>query len=53
MSEKEFYNIINKAPNKGSNYKYNYKDWNDLEKKEFGNIIDRIFPYYQDIKTNI
>lgn len=53
MGKKEFYNVINKAPNKGSNDKYKYKDWSDLEKREFENIIDRIFPHYHNIKTSI
>ena len=53
MSKKEFYNVINKAPNTGPKDKYKYKDWNNLEKKEFENIVDRIFPHYHDIKTNI
>ena len=38
---------------KGSKDKYLYKDWNDLEKKEFTNVINEIFPYYDSIKTNI
>ena len=53
MTKKQFYGVINKAPNKGPNDKYNYKDWNNLEKKEFENIINRIFPYYDNITTNI
>ena len=53
ISEKEFYNVINKAPNMGPRDKYEYKDWSSLEKKEFEIIIKRIFPYYEDIKTNI
>jgi hypothetical protein len=53
MTKKQFYGVINKAPNKGPNDKYNYKDWNNLEKKEFENIIKRIFPHYDSIKTNI
>lgn len=53
MTKKQFYGVINKAPNKGPNDKYNYKDWNNLEKKEFENIIKRIFPHYDNIKTNI
>jgi hypothetical protein len=53
MSKKEFYNVIYKAPNKGPQNKYKYKDWSNLEKKEFENIIDKIFPHYEDIKTNI
>ena len=53
MSKKKFYNVINKAPNKGPEDKYRYKDWSNLEKKEFENITDKIFPHYNDIKTNI
>ena len=53
MTKKQFYNVINKAPNKGPDDKYKYKDWNDLEKKEFENIINKIFPFYDEIKTNI
>ena len=53
MSEKQFYNIIYKAPNKGPTDKYKYKDWSSLEKKEFEIIIERIFPHYEDIQTNI
>ena len=33
--------------------KYFYKDWNNLEKKEFEIIINEIFPYYDKIKTNL
>ena len=53
MSKKQFYNVINKASNNDTNVKYVYKDWNDLEKKEFQNIINDVFPYYDEIKTNI
>ena len=53
LNAKNFYNVINKAPNKGSVNKYEYKDWNNFEKKEFENIIKDIFPNYDDIKTNI
>ena len=53
MTKKKFYNVINKAPNKGSNDKYIYKNWSSLEKKEFENIINDIFPYYDEIETNI
>ena len=35
------------------NDKYEYKNWNNLEKKEFERIITRIFPFYDKIKTNI
>ena len=53
MTKNQFYGVINKAPNKGSSDKYFYKNWNDLEKKEFEIIINEIFPYYDNIKTNI
>lgn len=53
MTKNQFYNVINKAPNKGSNNKYLYKNWSDIEKNEFKNIISEIFPYYDEIKTNI
>jgi len=53
MTKNQFYGVINKAPNKGSSDKYFYKNWNDLEKKEFEIIINEIFPYYDNIITNI
>lgn len=53
MTKRQFYNVINKAPNIGPNDKYEYKNWNNLEKKEFESIITRIFPFYDTIKTNI
>ena len=53
LKKNEFINIINKAPNKGPEKKYVYKDWTDLEKKEFTKTIDEIFPYYESIETNI
>jgi len=53
MSKKKFLNVINKAPNKGHIDKYLYKNWSNLEKKEFENIINEIFPHYDKIKTNI
>lgn len=53
LTKKEFYNVINKAPNRGPTDKYEYTDWNDQEKKEFKNIIENFFPYYNKIKTNI
>ena len=45
--------LINKAPNKGSEIKYFYKDWKQKEKDEFEKIINDLFPYYEEIKTNI
>jgi len=53
MTKKQFLNIINKASNKGHSDKYFYKNWSNLEKKEFENIINEIFPHYDKIKTNI
>lgn len=53
MTRNKFYNVLNKADNKGSKDKYLYKNWNNLEKKEFEKIIDEIFPYYDQIKTNL
>ena len=53
LTEKQFYNVINKASNKGSSDKYKYKDWSKLEKKEFEKITNEIFPYYDQISTNI
>ena len=53
MTKNQFYNVINKAPNKGNNNKHLYKNWNVLEKNEFQNIINEVFPYYDEIKTNI
>ena len=52
MSKSKFYDVINKAPNRGPSDKYKYKDWNNLEKKEFENIITRIFPNYNNINTS-
>lgn len=53
MNKHQFYNVINKASNKGPTDKHKYKEWSDLEKKEFESIIDEIFPHYENIKTNI
>ena len=53
MTESQFYNALNKAPNNDTKLEYVYKNWNDLEKKEFENIINETFPYYDKIKTNI
>ena len=52
MSKSKFYDVINKAPNRGPSDKYKYKDWNNLEKKEFENIITKIFPNYNNINTS-
>jgi hypothetical protein len=53
LKKKNFLNIINKAPNKGSEDKYFYKYWNEKEKKEYNKITEKFFPYYDSIKTNI
>ena len=53
LKKDKFLKIINKAPNKGSSDKHYYKNWTDLEKKEFSSIINEIFPNYDSIKTNI
>ncbi len=53
LSKKQFYNVINKAPNKGLAQMYHYKNWSDLEKKEFENILKNTFPYYDNIQTKI
>ena len=53
MTKKKFYNVINKAPNKSLTQKYYYKNWSELEKKEFEYILKNTFPYYDNIKTKI
>jgi hypothetical protein len=53
MSKNQFYNVINKASNKDINKIYEYKSWNNIEKKDFEKVISNIFPYYDDISTNI
>ena len=53
MKKNKFLDVINKAPNKGSELKYFYKDWKQKEKDEFEKIINNLFPYYEEIKTNI
>lgn len=53
MNKKQFLNVIYKAPNKGPVDKYEYRDWSVLEKKECEDILDKIFPHYDQIKTNI
>ena len=53
MTKKQFYNVINKAHNNDIDKKYEYKNWNDIEKKEFEKIINNVFPYYDKIKSNI
>lgn len=53
MKKKQFLDIINKAPNKGSMNKHFYKNWSKTEKKEFENIIRENFPFYDTMKTNL
>ena len=53
MSKKEFFNVINKAPNKSLKDKYEFKNWTALEKNEFEKIKNSIFPSYENIQTNI
>jgi hypothetical protein len=53
LNKKEFFNVINKSSSKGPEKKYRYKNWSNLEKKEFHKLIDKIFPFYENIKTNI
>ena len=53
MKKNKFLDVINKAPNKGSDIKYLYKDWSQNEKNEFEKIISNFFPHYEEIKTNI
>ncbi len=53
MTKNQFYNVINKAPNNDTDKKYEYKNWNDLEKREFKKIVNNVFPYYDEIKTTI
>ncbi len=53
LTKKQFLNVVNKASNKGHSNKYLYKNWSNIEKKEFENIINEIFPHYDTIKTNI
>ena len=53
MTKNKFYNVINKAPNRNLFDKYEYKDWSFVEKKDFNNIVENFFPFYDNIKTNI
>ena len=53
LNHKDFLKIIDKAPNKGGENKYFYKEWSNKEKKEFSDILGEIFPYYDQINTNI
>jgi len=53
MTENQFYNVLNKAPNNDTNLNYTYKNWTNLEKKEFENIVENTFPHYDKISTNL
>jgi hypothetical protein len=53
LSKINFYNVLNKASNTEFKHEYDYKNWSKIEKKEFENIIEEIFPNYNVIKTNI
>ena len=53
MTESQFYKVLNKTPNNDTKLNHVYKDWNNVEKKEFENIIKSTFPYFDNISTNI
>ena len=53
MTESQFYKVLNKASNNDTNLIHVYKNWSNLEKKEFDNIINNTFPHYDKISTNI
>ena len=53
MTEGQFYNVLNKASNNDTSLIHLYKNWSNLEKKEFESIIDNTFPHYDEISTNI
>ncbi len=53
LTKSQFYNVLNKAANYKTRFNYLYKDWSDLEKKEFENILYNNFPHYDEIATNI
>ena len=53
MTESKFYEVLNKTPNNDTNLNHVYKNWNNVEKKEFENIINSTFPYFDNIITNI
>jgi len=53
MTESEFYKVLNKASNNDTNLNHIYKNWSNIEKKEFENIINSTFPHYDKIFTNI
>ena len=53
MSERQFYKVLDKSPNNDTKLSHVYKNWNNVEKKEFENIINSTFPHYDKISTNI
>ena len=53
LSKKKFLEIINKTTNKGNSKKYLYKNWSNKEKKEYNEVIERFFPNYDSLKTNL
>ena len=53
MSERQFYKVLDKTPNNDTKLSHVYKNWNNVEKKEFENIINSTFPHYDKISTNI
>ena len=53
MSERQFYKVLDKSPNNYTKLSHVYKNWNNVEKKEFENIINSTFPHYDKISTNI
>ena len=53
MSERQFYKVLDKSPNNDTKLSHEYKNWNNVEKKEFEDIINSTFPHYDKISTNI
>ena len=53
MSERQFYKVLDKSPNNDTKLSHVYKNWNNVEKKEFEDIINSTFPHYDKISTNI
>ena len=53
MSERQFYKVLDKSPNNNTKLSHVYKNWNNVEKKEFEDIINSTFPHYDKISTNI
>lgn len=53
MTKKKFMNVLYKTSNLDLEYTYKYRDWTIIEKREFTKIIEKNFPYYEKIKTEI